>query len=1172
MKKNNQLGCSCKRKWLKILLEMKILVFLILVLSYSTMAKSYSQNQKVSIEIEQATILDVLNEIKEQTGLRFLYKKGVFDNFERIDIEVENEEVKNLLDQLLREKGLECEVEEEVITFKKVVKNNSEPQAKERQIQGTVKDKAGVPLPGVSVIVKGSTMGVATDIDGNFSMSLQSDPKTVLVISFVGMKTQEVLLGNQTSFEIVLEEDSANLGEVVVTGLQTIEKGRATGSFTVLDNEEMDKIYSVDFREKLAGTTSGLYVDKDNNITIRGLGSFKANTTPLIVVDGIPMESDALNINPNDIEQVSVLKDAASASVWGVRAANGVIVISTKRGKKGKMEVSYSGNYTIEEKMNLSDNHYLPADQYAKMEWDHYANGGWRRYNPKAGYTEVGAVYLDFDNGDLTEEQAKAKVAQIGSFDNQKQLEKYFYQAATIQQHNISVRGGSEKTSQYLSLNYDHSKGMLIGNESDKINLVSNTDYKISDKLKVGLSLRGRYQKSENNGMSPTSLRPYQRIVDENGSYVFHANTSVDHNLVKDLENLGLKDWSHNLLRERRENDNTTKSFNVNAGINLQYEILEGLTISTQGNYEIGSSRIRNHYNVSHYKTRDATNRATEVEYAMDYTTFTEKASKILNHHYPVEGGMLDKNYSDMTSFVWRNKIEFQKNWEDVRIKIMAGNEMYEYHNEGFSNRILGYSEDALTFQNVDVKSLLAGKLNGFDGRKISPSGLRGSEFESLERYNSYFGTASVTYKDKYDLFASVRLDRTNLLVNADKYRNNPSWSIGGKWDISREDFFKSEVFDLLSLKASYGLSGNMAKDVGPDITGELRTSYWYPGLSMLTIRNPENKELGWEKTYTINAGLDFAALNNRLSGTVEFYNKKAKDVLTNISFDGTSGFNEVLFNAANILNRGIDVSLNARLINKSVKLDVGGNFSYNYNKVLDLNFTPDLFGIIFDDPIKNQSIGEIWAFRYAGLDNKGEPQVMRSGDDTVLPWSEIGNFELDDLVYMGSKNPPIFGSFTTGISYKDFRLDALITYKFGHKVRMPVPSTSAWSGQKQKWLGDKYQWVKPGDEATKNMPVKLGGSYEPQYRGYAYKYSDHLVDKGDIVRLKTISLSYQFNNLLKNTPIKNANIKFSAQNLWFWAANRYDLDSDYLIYSNGSSRYANPARKKFIVSLNLNF
>ena len=580
--------------------------------------------------------------------------------------------------------------------------------AQTTNVTGTViSTEDNEPVIGASIVVKGTTIGTVTDMDGAFTLSVPSSAKT-LVISFVGMKTQELPVVADKPMRVVLESASEQMDEVVVTGVQTIEKGRATGSFALINQEDMKAVYSMSLSEKLEGQVPGLYLDKNNEMIIRGVSTLNANTKPLIVVDGFPMESSELNLNPNDIEQVTVLKDAASASIWGIRAANGVVVVTTKRGAQNKgLQVSYSGNVTYGSRASWDDLHILNSHDYAHLDFENAVAQGVSN-RPYLGRTEIEDIAYQYDNGELTLEQAYAEVDKIGEFNNQKQIEDNFYRNTFSQQHNLSIQAGGERNAMYISLSYDQNKDTEVGNEYNKINLLFNNDVYLRKNFTASLGVRGTYQVTKRNAEDVTEYEPYKRILNDDGTYYNERNGISDVWQEAFLE-LGMKDWHKNILENMRMNDKKTKDYNVSTSLRLSWKPIEQLELSSQGNYEFGNSEAIDWYSEDHYYTRDLTNQYTEVDVQ------DNRPVEIIENHLPTSGGIRDITNEHTISYSVRNMITWADQQGEFDYKVMIGNEFYSLEGNTYSDRLWGYDPELLTSQSIDLAELQAG-VPGYTG------------------------------------------------------------------------------------------------------------------------------------------------------------------------------------------------------------------------------------------------------------------------------------------------------------------------------------------------------------------------------------------------------------------------------------------------------------------------
>lgn len=1149
-------------------------VILFLLCLFCTPSAGHAQRRtdgKITMQIHRQPLNAALKSFGRVAGVKVNFSTEDVKPY-WVTADIRNETVSDALARILAGKPFRADWQGRIVTVVRV-KEQPLPQKeskapKTKTVKGRVLDEDKISLPGANVRTPDGKQGTITSARGDFTLELPVEAEE-LEISFVGLKSEKINLKGRTYVDVVLHEDKQVLDEVVVTGYQTIEKGRATGSFSLLNKDDMETIYSTDIRQKLEGAAPGLLVNSNNELEIRGVSSLYANTAPLIVVDGFPMESSTLNLNPNDIGQISVLKDAASASIWGIRAANGVVVITTRRGvQKKRLEVNYSGNVRWTSRANLNDLHLLASDEYTTALFDKYMATGFTANGVFGGYDEIQELYLNYKNGNMTEADARAEAVRLGSFNNRSQLNELFYQKALTHQHNLTFRSGGENHSTYISLNYDYTRETEIGNNNHKFNLLVNNDLSLSSKLSLQLNVRGTLQSGHNNAVPVLYYEPWKRVLNEDGSlYDAYTNpySSVSPVYRAKCEALGMKDWSYNPLHELRDNDNQVKGLNLATSARLAWKPVKGLELSSQFSYEYGRTETESLYSEDHFYTRDLVNRFTEVTldesgYPLALGTF----------HLPTSGGIKDTALGRTHSYVFRNTASYQHTWGDIGMKLLAGNEIYSYDSNSTYSRLWGYKEDLLTVQSVDEASLQSG-VKGYNGRTnvlyYTPN-----ISEGLERYVSWFGTASVSFKDRYDLFTSLRLDQTNLLTNSSKYRNNPAWSLGGKWNITNEEFVNLPFLDYLSLRASYGLSGNIDKTTSPDMVVSSATGAAIKSLNILYVTNPANPQLGWEKTYSFNLGLDFSLWHNKLSGSLDFYQKRSEDLLALVqTLDPTTGWPSFYKNSASMVNRGIDLALRANLIQKqNLRWDVNLNFSYNYNKVNKLLYTPTASSMLGfgSSYVEGEPASVLMAVRYGGLDENGEPTFMKAGDDTRYGWNELSSIGVEDLKVMGRTAPPVFGSLSSSLKYNDFTFHVMLSYKLGHKMRLPGTTNGVlWT----EWFGSDYRWTEDGDNADKWVPKMYTASVTaPSNYEACLRYSDRLVDRADVIRLRSVSVEYDITPFLRLLKLNGGNIRFSAENLCYWAANDYGLDPDQVAGATGTLGLA--VKPSFIGSLNINF
>ena len=1159
-----------KGRWQKTVMRMKLLSMLMLMSVLQLTASVKGQVAEVNLSMHDANLVEFFSEIKSQTDYEFLYNHDLVMAKEVVNVKVDQEDLKELLKDVLYTRGLGFEVDDNVIiiserTYVAPVKNEEQEQ---KEIKGTVTDENGYTLPGVSIVIKGTTIGTATDIDGNYKLSFPADSKTI-VFSFIGMNSQEIAYNGQAMIDVVLEGDSEQMAEVVVTGYQTISKERATGSFQILDNEDLNKVASLDLTQKLQGIAPGVKVNREGDIIIRGKATLSAETKPLIVVDGFPWMGSLAEINTNDVEQITVLKDAASTSIYGVRGANGVVVITTKKGEKdSKLRVNYTNSFTISEKPNLDDLDIMNTEQHIDLEWDSYKSAGlasfpWYNYK-----SEIGEIYAKMQSGSITEAEALSQVDIYKEYDNRSDIEELFFRREMTQKHTVSFDYGSEKNQFYASLSYDENKQKWEGAEGNNISFTLNDNFKFNDIFALRLNMFGNYRKNKNNGQLASMTRPYVKFLDENGDYLHEANGNYDMATRAYHDSLGLLNTDYNQVQEQRLKDNETKSNSISTNMSFDITPLKGVKWTTSIGYNVMNGRSEDLRHKDSYEIRDYVNKFTDMS---------------MNQVVP-NGHILDYSDTYSENLTMRTQLSINKEINDFAFSLNAGLERNSFKtNNSLSNRRYNYHPQRLTESIVDLKRMSQGFLNATFGRASEWNTPRNMITE--DRYLSSYFIGNVTYKGKYDLSGSWRLDKTNLFGQSSKYRDQPAWSVGAKWQVSEEDFFDVEFIDRLALKASYGLTGNVEKNTSPFLIANAVTDY-STGEPSLSVANPENPLLGWEKSYTTNIGLEFSLFNNKVSGSVEYYNKLTTDVLAPVNVDPTTGFGGSFWssfskNNGEILNRGIDLNIAANIIDKGdFRYDVIFNFSYNYNKVQNLDKSAlTRSEYLRGSALEGKAVDYIYGYRNAGLDSEGEPQVYNKAGE-IVSWKDMQSLTVEDGKFFGRKTPPVFGSLTNSFTWKNLTADIFITYDLGHYVPMnsyssPIRNVSTNNINK---IVDK-RWRKAGDEAFTNIPKLDYTAYSSQDRIQATWNSDNNIDRADVIRLKSINLSYDFTSLINSKAFKSVKVRAGIENLWHWTAASNDKVYDNKISGTAANQSISRVRsiyfpefKTFTFGLNLTF
>ncbi|WP_320018584.1 SusC/RagA family TonB-linked outer membrane protein [Labilibaculum manganireducens] len=1163
---------------------MKLLTMFMLVGVFQLTASVKGQNAEVNMNMHNASLIEFFSEIKSQTDYEFLYNYDLVLSKEPISLEADQQDLKELLEDVLYERGLDYQLDDNVIIIseREYVAPAAEPApaVQEKRVSGKVTDKDGVPLPGVSVVVKGTNKGVATNIDGNYAISLE-DEDAVLLYSFVGMLPKEVAYNGESVLNITLQADSEQMDEVVVTGYQTLSRERTTGSFSQISQEEFEQRITSDITVSLEGLVPGLYVDGNNEITIRGVGTLYGKSSPLIVVDGFPVEADLSTINTNDIKSVTVLKDAAATSIWGVKAANGVIVLTTKMGSiKEKAQVNASYYLTIENKPDFDDLNMMSTSDNIDLDIESYDAGDWNPvWAPHWSLNSLQTVYKDKKDGVISQEEYDTKIASMRNVNAQKQMARYFLQNAISHQANLSITGGGDKGSFYASASYNGNKGSSVGDSNDRFNVNLKNNYILSESFTLTTAANLTYASEENNGIDIDKMlykKPYDVLVGANGVPVQYYQVNEDNG--RELEAKGYLPYTSSLLDIQKYNDNTTKGFDARLQVGLNYKIIPELVFDTKFQYERGYSKSRDFKSIKHPETRKLIN---------DYTI--EDGMGGLVYQLP-KGGWLKSGKNDHEAFTWRNQLSYNASCDDDKhqISAIAGTEVRKYVTYGYSDEKFGFDPKTLKYKPMDESYWLSTMQNaawfGFTAQAYDPFS---SYTEVDNRDVSLFVNGSYTYGGRYTFTASGRIDQSNLFGSSKEFRYKPLWSAGLSWNISKEDFMSStDWIDNLMLRTTYGVGGSANKSFFPELMGIYDINY-STGDPYIKLSNPANDQLKWESSYMLNIGIDWSLLNNRIWGSFEIYNKDSKDLIGRQSLDATNGWSAANVNFASINNKGFEISLNAALVkkggfiwesnlnianNKNEVVDVGisGASLDNYLATLPSIETVELYasyGMMgyIGIPIMGKPLSRVFAYKWGGLDNTGQPMIYDENNENIS-WKGYSG-DPKALKYMGTSTPTVFGNFKNSFSFKGLTLAVNMTYKFGHVFRAQRSVGSELRISQRENLANR--WRVPGDELNTDVPQYnrlWGRSFDTFYQN-----ADINVLDADLIRLNDLSLSYNLpKGLVSKTPLKSLNIMLQARNLWLWTANDEDIDPDQAPSEMYYFKFPTP--KSFIVGLKATF
>ncbi len=1138
-----------------------IILAAMIMTSFSALAQSYSATFRSASPKEAVAIL------RKATGHDFVYQKSLLDAIKtNVNGNYKNLSLTELLDRtVVNQLNMSYKVTGNTVTLNKA----EEKLVDKNEITGIVVDEQGEPLPGVTIFVKGQKgLGTATDINGHYKIKV-SEPVNELTFSYVGMKPQTIKAKAGLSVPVRLMSMTSDLDEMVVTGYQTISKERAAGSFTKVDAKDLKSQNITSVEDMLEGHVAG-YTDGK----IRGITSMQGITTPLYVIDGFPVESTRVtysggamtesipNVNVDDIESITVLKDAAATSIYGARAANGVIVITTKRAKQGQLNVSATATFTAQPFKRVdefrTDSRQLIAEVRDWMGQNpNFTGDGAKDYAERmlnnssnlAPHTK--AIYQRYA-GLLSEAQLNSMLDKWSTmgYNYYDEADDAQYRTATTQRYNLNITSSTDRNSIAATISYYRNEASMKHAFDQGIDMSLKNTVKMTKWLDVDLGASVLYSNSNtpnyslyNPGFTTT---PYMSLYNEDGStFVSRQEDRLAKSRLDAINKYGLYNEDIDPFDELGRSNSTNSDLVTRLYARLNFKFTDWLRFTSQFQYEFANYDNKQYSEQETYTVRNKIN---------NFSSTNDGVNPIYNLPY---GDIYTHLANQQRAYNFRNQLDFNKTFADVhQVTAIAGMEMRHNKTRYEGNTYYGYDEQMLSWTTVDQTAL-----QSFAGAIFSRPWISSSDFASFNeltnRFISFYANAAYSYDDKYIVNGSIRTDRTNLYGTSSKYQGKPIWSVGAAWRIDREKFMHDVNWvNMLKLRASYGIGGNIAKDQWPYLVA------WYgtntqPGVGGVSgsISSRPNPQLRWEKTTTINVGVDFAFLNKRLNGSVEFYNKKGVDLLASsngISVEG-QGFSTNTINNGEMTNRGVEISLNGSVIRTpDWDWNIQAVYGYNHSNVDYVNVEAPVYYLQLDYPQSFPRVGlpftAMYGYEWAGLSEEGLPQVYNANGDLC---SQVAPTELDDIVYLGSTTPTYSGSLSTNLRYKDFVLSALFMFEGGHKMRC------------QNMFTYDDRWKQPGDEAHTDVPRYVAGENPNYYVNMdLYNRSSAVIKDASNWRFRNIALTYNLPSFICSKFFaKEASIKFAMENVATFTKSK---EVKYML--NG---YANP---NYVVSLYLNF
>lgn len=1013
-----------------------------------------------------------------------------------------------------------------------------------------VEGKNATPLRGALITIVKAKQSSQSGADGSFSFT--SPPQQgEIKVSLQGYASQVLpyQLPLKNPVTIILHEKVQEIEEVTLsTGYQKVAKERATGSFSVVSKKVLDQQVSPFILDKLVASANGITAsngtsDGDAQLMVRGLSTIRGPKSPLIVLDNFPYDGDIKNINPNTIESITVLKDAAAASIWGARAANGVIVLTTKKGKfKEALSVELNSSLSVSQKPDLSRIPMMSSASFIDVEQQLFSRGFYDADLTSYDHVVVSPVVALLDkqrNGLISDEEVRQQLNFLKGIDVRDQYKKYMYVPAVNRQYALNLSAGSERLSWTGSLGYDNNTGNLDEKYS-RLNIRLQNSWKPLENLTVstGVWLTKTDSRSGRYGYGSVTIRnnglPYMRFADDNGNALPVFKT-YNQDYKMSLGGGKLLDWNYYPLTNWQHERSSAKNNEVifNAGIN--YRIIRDLSIDLQYQYR--------------QNTQDAEAINDEESYAArDYINlFTQIDGNAVTYIVP-KGAIYSTSTGTSVVNNLRSQLNYNKKWGLHEVNGVAGAEIRDITNSYRSNRYYGYNPKTLSFANVDYNTWYPTITDSWSAI-YSGAALTGT----TTRFVSLYANAAYTLAGKYTLSGSIRRDASNLFGVKTNELWNPFWSVGASWALSKENFYQWTTLPELRLRGSYGFNGNIDPAMVAATTISIFGTSPYTQTPMAMFSNYFNPNLKWETIRIINMGLDFGSANNTISGSVEYYSKKGDQLFGYKPMDYTTGITSLLWNVAGMKGNGWDFSVNSHNLRQAFRWDTRFNLSINHDQVTQY-YLSTTFGNQFVSSsvpvsgLEGKPVYSIFAYRFAGLDPKtGDPLGYLNGEISKDYTAITGTgTDVKDLQYFGSAVPTVFGNMSHTFGVGNWNMDVAISYKLGYYFRRPSINYTRlytdWAGHSDYDL----RWKNPGDELRTNIP---SATYETNSaRDEFYAGSSALIEKGDHIRLQYINLSYNLTGqVLPKINLRSAQVYANLSNLGIlWKATSANIDPDY--------------------------
>ncbi|MGN6420258.1 MAG: TonB-dependent receptor [Pseudobacter sp.] len=1092
----------------------KLITLLLMFASMQVQAKSFSQ-QKINLQLHKATLKQLLNEVEKQTLYRFVYHSGTLPADKKLDISMKDAELDQVLSQAFKGLAINYSVREDNLV---VVFSTARPAEQDKVIKGKVTGPDNKPLAGVSVLITGTSAGTTTDANGDYSLSVPASAKS-LSFSLVGYLDEQVLL-NRPIINVTMKLSATSLGEVVVTGYTSYSRNKSASAATTVGGDKINDVPSATFEQALQGRVPGLSISAISGqpgtsarVLLRGVGSIAGDNTVLYVMDGVPIESGAfMSLNPGDIESVTVLKDASAKAIYGSRGSNGVIVITTKKGKAGKLALEYRSQYGVS---TLTSTKFRMMNSAERKEFE---EGIGVETGAEAGpFWTYSKLNPDYANMSAAEKQNADHIVDslLGVNTDWRDL---FMRNGSFMEQQISASGGNQNIRFYTSLNYFDQQGLIKVSDLKRYTLKNNLDFTYG-KFSANLNLNIGYSKSNliqnengtgaNNPISAVYYAlPYEYPYAPDGKLV----TTEDGSKYPVLD---LREGSDSYARMQ----NTTNKLNqlkTVMSLSLNYTVAPGLVAKTRLGIDYRDQTTEQFINPDSYAGRRVSNGRL---------------------------GSFGEGVSRRTSLVSTSGLTYNGVFgADHEVEVSG---LYEF---------LSNKDRRFNYTGFGLDPRLPETPAGIGNTATYIPTLGGARTENA--MSSLIGIARYTYQNKYTLNASYRYDGSSTLPENNRWHG--FYSVGASWEVRRESFMENvHAITGLRFRASYGTTASPFPSNFAYLPAYGLSPYG--GNAGIVPTSPGNPFYDWEYARELNIGFDLALIQNRIRLTAEYYNRITSNLFIDQPLPATSGFTNLSISSGKMRNRGVEIDLQADVIKtKDLIWTVGGNMGYNKNVVLDLGGA-DEFEFQYTGIIRvGLPYGSHYAPKWAGVNPaNGDPQYY-TPDGQITTNYNAATLSVADF---GTYIPVITGGFNTSFTWKDFYVNALFSFnakvmRYNNEDYFNENPSFITSNQSVRLLNDR--WKKPGDNAI--LP-RISASRT---------FTSRDIQDASYVRLRNVNIGYNLpaSMLSKWKFISGVQINLQGQNLLTWTKWRgFDPEN-----GNEYARFSFPAPRTFVLGLNVNF